>query len=82
MKETNLTMKPVCNCGYVFEDLVLKKIRPHNVSSVLSTQFYSYEFDPPGCPKCGRKIGGVTAPLLSETDGITIFARKGEENNG
>ena len=81
MKEVSLTMKPVCNCDYVFEDLVLKKIRPIPALSKFSTQFYSYEFDPEGCPNCGRKIGNITAPLLTETDGITIFAKKKEENH-
>ena len=80
MKETNLTMRPVCNCGYIFEDLVLKKIRPSIIPRALSTQFYSYGFDPERCPNCGRKIGSVTAPLINEMDGVTIFAKK-EENN-
>lgn len=79
MKETNLTMRPVCNCGYVFEDLILKKIRPVTSVSKLSTQFYSHQFEPEWCPNCGMKIVGVTAPLLNETDGITIFSKKEEE---
>lgn len=80
MKEINLTMKPVCECGYVFDNLVLKRIRPKFIPNALASQFYAYEFDPPECSKCGNKIGSVTAPLINEADGLTIFAKK-EENN-
>lgn len=80
MKEINLTMKPVCECGYVFDNLLLKRVRSKHISNTLASQFYAYEFDPPVCAKWGNKIGSVTAPLINEMDGVTIFSKK-EENH-
>ena len=51
MKEINLTMKPVCECGYVFDNLLLKRVRSKHISNTLASQFYAYEFDPPVCAK-------------------------------
>ena len=54
MKEINLAMKPVCECGYVFDNLVLKRIRPKFIPNALASQFYACEFDPPACANCGK----------------------------
>ena len=75
-----LRMKPVCECGYVFEDLTLTKERIESKNKRMIIPLYSYKFTPKTCPKCGKEIDCVSTPLLGETDGVTIFAKK-EENN-
>lgn len=73
-----LKMKPVCECGYVFENLTLTKIKMK--SSGITVPLFSYRFEPGRCPGCGKAIDCVTTPLINEMDGVTIFAKK-EENH-
>lgn len=48
--ETEISMRPVCECGYVFDKL--------------SYSLVSWVFIPNECPKCGRKIVTVKSKKL------------------
>lgn len=61
-EEVTLFMKPVCICGYVFDDLKMTETNyvdkeMGQPKKGLYIPFLS--FDPPFCPQCGRQIRNV-----------------------
>lgn len=53
---TTLRLYPVCECGYVFYDL---KCGKDILTGKNRLRLSSHYFDPPICPICHKKIGGV-----------------------
>lgn len=55
MKEVSLRLTPICECGYIFDELKCsEKIIDNN--GVLTKKV---EFEPLRCPKCGGYIKDI-----------------------
>lgn len=62
-KDVTLTLAPVCECGYVFEEL---KLLQHD---------WGIDFYPNSCPNCKKKIGLLlyrSAKGIKEDDLYTL----------
>ncbi len=47
-----IKMKPMCDCGYIFRDLV--------VDRSISPGYHGVEIDPAYCPYCNEPLTGFT----------------------
>lgn len=54
---TILRLLPVCECGYIFEGIEIKKNK-----SIIDGKYTisKYSFKPCLCPNCGKNIEGIS----------------------
>ena len=78
MDSVVVKMKPVCECGYVFDDLTLTEIKPKTLFSpkFITEPLHSWMFEPYRCPNCNKRISAVTSPNCSRNDGVVVYAKK------
>ena len=60
--EVTLTLKPVCTCGYIFDELhILENRQTVNYKSAITGYIVSrINIAPDICPKCNKHIKGIT----------------------
>ena len=85
IEKVELLMKPVCACGYVFNNLRMYRntIPLAGVPIVCPQYVRDYRFDPARCPSCGRwieslVIRGFPDPDRSDVDEV-IFSSENNE---
>lgn len=66
-------MKPVCDCGYIFEKLdinyeYIECFNTNNTNMPIShiSAISSYIYDPVVCPNCGMKIEGLVYKIPND----------------
>ena len=57
---TTVSMKPICDCGYIFRDGI--EVYEEMISAKINGTTYSHGvpvFSPPSCPKCKKAIKNI-----------------------
>ena len=80
MDSVVVKMKPVCECGYVFDDLTLTEIKPKTLFSpkFITEPLHSWMFEPYRCPNCNKRRSSCICKEVIRRKNILLYRKGGQ----